>query len=388
MLVSSVSGRPHIMMPAFRNPTSASGNRYGLRARGSDRRSLGRQVLIPFTCMVFLSSRVDSAQPGNPAAHGDSAARPAEPALTLAQELEPLHREAKAARGKKRYSKVEDLRRERRRIIDASSDESSPWKRGSTAITRAREAVAGMHYADACRILETAWAPFAATPARKTVFGDVALEWFLANEAGRTVHSGKPIVSVEKLREVLQRASADDPCQVEIEAALAFLTPPKAEEAFQRQDSRTSIRERNARLLTIGRDFAAGEPIMPWHAPVEYLKAESSGFVLRDLEYLRTFFDPEAAEARISGSDRFGKTWSLVLGGGILGTSMEAEPVPGANRRRRQVLKLHSYDQSSDRVPRAWRELVPQTVVVALDGAAPKVHDWQLTPADVVARLK
>jgi hypothetical protein len=307
-------------------------------------------------------------------AHADDSAKSLPPP-SLDDQLAALHQEAKTARESKQFAEVERLRLERRRLI-RESKASSAWTKGMTAITQAEQAVGLMQYARACQILQAAWNSFESLPPRRVVFGDLAIELFLATEAARMVDPELEHVPVATLRKALERAATDDPCQVEVEAALAFLSRPNADESFQRQNVRESIRLRNDRLLAIRRDPNAGGPILPWHAPVQYLQAKSTSFVLGDIDYLRAFLDPRT---RLSGTNRHGEAWCLALGGGILGISMDrsgGEP--------RTVVTIDSYDLGR----RAWQELRPQVLVVTAAVPDAAGDQWQLSGGWVQKRLE
>jgi len=293
----------------------------------------------------------------------------------LDAQLAEVHKEATAARTAKQFAEVERLRLERRKLL-LDSKENSAWSKGMKAVTQAEQAVGLMQYERACRILEAAWKSFDALPPGRVVFGDLALELFLATEAARMVDPNVVHVPVDSLRKWLQRAAADDPCQVEAEAALAFLSLPNAEESFQRQNVRDSIRARNDRLLSIRRDPQGSDPILPWHAPVQYLQAKSTSFVLGDIDYLRTFLDPRAP---LSGTNRHGEAWSLTLGGGILGISTDR-----SDGEVRQVVTIDSYDPGR----RAWQELRPQVVVVAAAVPDAEAGPWLVSGGYVQKRLE
>jgi len=326
------------------------------------------------------------APPPPPAAEAPAAQQPAaqpraaEPAPALADQLDALHKQAREARGKKDFAEVERLRLERRRLI-AGSSEATRWKQGLAAIDKAREAVARMQYAQACAALQAAWQPFAATSARQAVFGDVAMELFLAHEAARMVDPKVAPVAEETLRKCLTRAADDDPCQVEVAAALAFLDPPDAKEALRRIDERRSVADRNGRLLAIQRPVSGGAGILPWHAPVEYLLAKSSAFVLGDLDYLRGFFRPER---RLGGSNRLGESWSLVSWGDVLGGGILVATTESGADGVRSVFRLDCYDAEG----RTWRQLSPEVVVVSSAASQSRRAEWQLGVDDVQGRLR
>jgi len=290
--------------------------------------------------------------------------------------LDALHKKAKAARGERKLAEVERLRLTRRKLI-SDFPGSSPWRRGMIAIKEAEKAVELMEYEKACQILEAAWKPFAAMPSPKIVMGDVPVQLFFATEAARMVDPNRAYVAPDRLRQMLERAAADDPCQIEAVAALAFLNRPDAGESFQRQNDRESIRARNDRLISISGGTDSGGQILPWAAAVEFLRAKSTSFVLGDIDYLETFLDPRT---QLAGTNRHGQAWCLTLGGGILGLSTERSGV-----RVQEVIAVDSYDR--DR--RIWRNLRPQILVVsaAVADADADAEPWRIKQSAVQSRL-
>lgn len=289
--------------------------------------------------------------------------------------LDALHQNAKAARGERRLAEVERLRLARRKLISGFPG-SSPWRQGMIAIKEAEKAVELMEYERACQILEAAWKPFAAMPSPRVVMGDVPVQLFFATEAARMLDPNRAYVAPDRLRQMLERAAADDPCQIEAVAALAFLTRPDAGESFQRQNDRESIRARNDRLLSIGGGADSGGQILPWAAAVEFLRAKSTSFVLRDIDYLETFLDPRT---QLAGTNRHGQAWCLTLGGGVLGLSTER-----SGDRVQEVIAVDSYDRDRH----IWRNLRPQILVVSAAVADADAEPWRIKQSAVQSRLK
>jgi hypothetical protein len=298
-----------------------------------------------------------------------------QPAASLTTQLAALHKEARSARESKDFAKVEELRASRLQLIEGA-EERTIWTNGMAAIRQADEAVARMDYSRACRLLEAAWKSFADLPPRREVFGDIALNMFLAVEAARMVDPNAAPMPVDEVKAALERALKDDPCQLEVVAALAFLSRPDVMEAFQRQSDRESIGERNGLLLGIARDPNGDEPVVPRHAAVEYLRAKSSSFVLGDMDYLRTFLDPKT---RLQGTNRHGQAWCLTLGGGILGLATDR-----LGGKPRSVVTIDSYDTGR----REWRVLRPQVLLVAAAGADDDSGRWQVDPATLAKQFE
>ena len=131
------------------------------------------------------------------------------------------------------------------------------------------------------------------------------------------------------VRGALEKAVSNDPCHLEAVTMLAFMEKPEPSESFQPAELRESLRKRNQKLLKLGsekqsdavpsagvsaQDRATGN-VMPWEAPVEYLKAKSTSFILDDLKYYTGFLDEQSP---LIGTDRRGEDFSVVMGGMLL----------------------------------------------------------------------
>ena len=131
------------------------------------------------------------------------------------------------------------------------------------------------------------------------------------------------------VRGALEKAVSNDPCHLEAVTMLAFMEKPEPSESFQPAELRESLRKRNQKLLKLGsekqsdavsgagvtaQDSGTGN-VMPWEAPVEYLKAKSTSFILDDLRYYTGFLDEQSP---LIGTDRRGENFSVVMGGMLL----------------------------------------------------------------------
>lgn len=289
--------------------------------------------------------------------------------------LADLHAKAAEARNSGDHATVERLRLERLQLVQKAAGKSV-WKDGARAITAADALVRRMKYKNAAEVLKKAWQPFSASSGRDSaVLGDIALKMFEVQQAAIAVfppgHPEFPAITLEEMRAALQRAQADDPCQIEVRAAQAFLTNPNADESFQPAELQPSLVARNRDLLGISYAKEGERPILPWHAAVEFLKAKSSSFVLDDLEYLDTFLDPGF---RIQGTDRLGEPFCVVLGGGLLVNGAD----PQTGRSRRYVFDYVAGDKQ-------WRRFRPLMLVVVPEDV--KVEAWSLDEASVSAKL-
>ena len=244
----------------------------------------------------------------------------------LSASLKSIDRRARKAREKKDLQLVDDLRLERLSLLKAArpskDDASVAWTRGYEAIQQADKSKRMMQYIDACKPLVEAWKPFAEPARGEPVFGDIALKLFEVVQAATALHPDfltremGGSVSEDFLLQALQAAVKDDPCQVEAAAMLAFLEKPKPEEAFVPADQRPSLRDRNRILLDISAPKEMDWKFVPWFAPAEFLKAQSSSFVLDDLSYYTNFLNERGF--RLKGEDRFGEQFQVVLGGALL----------------------------------------------------------------------
>jgi len=289
--------------------------------------------------------------------------------------LADLHAKAAEARDSGDHATVERLRRERLQVVQKAAGKSV-WKDGARAITAADALCRRMKYKNAAEVLKKAWQPFADSSSRDSaVLGDIALKMFEVQQAAIVVfpsdHPDFPSLSLDEIRAALQRANALDPCQIEVRAAQAFLTKPNADESFQPAELQPSLISRNRDLLGISYAKEGKDPILPWHAAVEFLKAKSSSFVLDDLQYLGTFLDPAF---RIQGTDRLGEPFCVVLGGGLLMNGVD----PQTGRSRRYVFDYVVGDKQ-------WRRFRPLMLVVVPEDV--KVEVWSLDEASVCAKL-
>jgi hypothetical protein len=244
----------------------------------------------------------------------------------LRASLRAIDKRARKARDKKNLQLVDDLRVERLSLLQtaqpAKDDATVAWTRGYEALLQADKSKRMMQYTEACKPLAEAWKPFAEPARGEPVFGDIAVKLFEVVQAATALHPDfltrelDGSVSEDFLRQALQAAVKNDPCQVEAAAMLAFLEKPKPEEAFVPADQRPSLRERNRILLDISAPKEMDWKFVPWFAPAEFLKAQSSSFVLDDLSYYTSFLNERGF--RLTGEDRFGEQFQVVLGGALL----------------------------------------------------------------------
>jgi hypothetical protein len=255
-------------------------------------------------------------------------AEPDKPPAGLDTQLAALHDNARMAREKREFARVEDLRLERLALLEAAAagdDEAaakSPWVAGAKAIAEADSLIKGMQYEQACKVLLKAWQPFEKPSRGEPVFGDIAMKLFQATQAALAVYPEFTAVDAGVLQKAVQRAADADPCAVEAKAADAFLTTPDPDEAFERAELRPSLKARNQLLLDISYEANRDERALPWHAPTEYLKAQSSSFVLGDLGYGERFLGPRR---HLHGRDGYDEPFTIVMGGSLLITHRDQD---------------------------------------------------------------
>lgn len=300
--------------------------------------------------------------------------------------LEAIHSKAQIARDRGNFDAVEDLRLERLKAID-SLPELSAWKQGIDAIKRSDRAIQQMRYAEAVETLLKAWQPFEAAHddnPKAILFGDIAMKVFEAVQAALAVYepsdqSAFPKLQDAELERLVNTAYESDPCQVELRAVRAFLTPPDADETFLPQARRKSITRRNEDLLAIAYPGDKTVPIRPWHGPAQFLLGKSSSYVMRDLRFLR-YLDPDT---RIRGRDRVGEVFHLVYGGAVLCYGVSAKEREETGRSTVRFF-VDVYRDGS------WHRLRPYFLMVTpSDDEAKKkrADDWRLLSTDVQRRV-
>ncbi len=260
----------------------------------------------------------------------------------LTDQLKVIHQQAETNRQLLQFNEVEALRIQRNRILGAATreegnltQEEKSWIEDFKAYRAAEELIRKLEYKPAFDLCKERWRRFAAAKAGAPAYGDLVMKMVEAAMASMVIQE-KPIVPFEELKKALIEAVDRDPCQVEAQVVLAYLERPNPREAFTRAEVRTSLTNRNQRLLNLSYDFttagldetagaggyrppspppgtpgapeaptAAPPAIMPWHAPVELLKAESMAVVLQDILYTQTFLAGERLEGIDSRGARF-----------------------------------------------------------------------------------
>ncbi|MBN1492280.1 MAG: hypothetical protein JXA69_20370 [Phycisphaerae bacterium] len=202
--------------------------------------------------------------------------------------------EARKAQNEFAFDKVEAIRQQRERALRSaarspSTDLSEPekaWIEDAKAVAEAETMIQSLQYDEAYERVKTRWARFAnQKPGDGPVYGDLAMMMAKATMCSLLIYE-EPKAPLDEVEAALAKAIELDPCQVEARATLAYLRRPNPREAFTRAEVRPSLLARNKALLNLSYDPQRGGPVMPWHAPVELLKAESTESILRDYLYI------------------------------------------------------------------------------------------------------
>lgn len=304
-------------------------------------------------------------------------AEPDSPPATLDAQLMALHDNARLAREKREFAKVEDLRLERLALLaaaaagDDKTAAKSPWVAGAKAISEADSLVKAMRYEQACKLLEGAWQPFMKSARGEPVFGDVAMKLFEATQAALAVYPEFPAVDAGVLQKAVQLAADADPCAIEAKAADAFLTTPDPDEAFERAELRPSLKARNQLLLDISYDASRDERALPWHGATEYLKAQSMSFVLGDLGYGERFLGPRRL---LQGRDGYDEPFSIVMGGSLLITHRDADGT------KRPIVADYAANQGR------WLRMRPR--LIRVEPPSYKPQRWTIDEAKLNADIR
>ena len=183
--------------------------------------------------------------------------------------------------------------------------------------------VNSLKYDEAIQSLLAAWTNMVAAHPQGPVLGEVATRIFevlhqrdafwTGTTADRAAKLGR-LISDEEMMQILELAEQLDPCCVAAIPMTEWLRPLDPKEAFLRAEVRPSFQKRQERLLAISHPLrqarkskvavqtpeaaetgAAGaekaaapesQVILPWHAPAEYLKAQSLERILQETDIL------------------------------------------------------------------------------------------------------
>jgi hypothetical protein len=229
-------------------------------------------------------------------------------------------KEAEQARAEADYEKVEQLRLARwdiakeweaaspkstsiwvlafrtLREIDGEADAIRPNKKSPGMVNQLR-------YKDAARKLRDAWKEIVASsdddeslPGEVAVrFSEVAQQAVSCYRDALDEESENLVATKDEIISCLESAAGRDPCCLLALPMLQYLKPASQEEVFLRAEARPDFSSRQQSLVAISHPLitpASGQqaeqdhiPVMPWHAPAEFAKANNLKQLLQDLDY-------------------------------------------------------------------------------------------------------
>ncbi len=271
----------------------------------------------------------------------------------LSTQIDEVNKAAALARRNGDLETVEEKRRERLAIIaqaaEGGVEDGSPWLKayralvdvdGSDDVGESVGLINELKYKDACdRLLQAFDA--SAEESSGPLLGDVAVRLFEVAQQARGVfqdalddESPNSVAKTSEIIRVLRTALKRDPCCVVATPMLQYLIPSDPSEAFLRAEVRGDFRERQKELIDLTHPLVLGAepgnihvPIMPWHAPVELVKARSLRSLLQDLTYARVLTPEHLYYTDITVNGQAQKVVNYVIPGAIfLGTDALGQP--------------------------------------------------------------
>lgn len=271
----------------------------------------------------------------------------------LSTQIDEVNKAAVLARRNGDLETVEEKRRERLAIIAQAAEDGiedgSPWLRayralvdvdGSDDVGESVGLINELRYKDACdRLLQAFDA--SAEESSGPLLGDVAVRLFEVAQQARGIfqdalddESPNSVAKTSEIIRVLRTAVNRDPCCVVATPMLQYLIPSDPSEAFLRAEVRGDFRERQKELIDLTHPLVLGTesgnihvPVMPWHAPVELVKARSLRSLLQDLKYARVLTPEHLHYTTIEVNDRPQEVVDYVIPGAVFsGTDALGQP--------------------------------------------------------------
>lgn len=240
----------------------------------------------------------------------------------LADELRNLNKQAELTSKTKDYVATEKLRLNRLALIQSlpnevpEDHELHKWVDGGKALREVngvgiatslvnKNLAANPGLIDRCQYKQAYQRLLAAhslfSPDDDFAFGDLAIRMFEVVQQAKHVLAGSSnptssqfIASDQELLQHIRDAEQRDPCTPLAVAIRHFLTKTDPREAFLTADVRPTLRERQADLLAMSHPItelnagidprAYNWPVLPIHAPAEFLKGDSLRHILQDLD--------------------------------------------------------------------------------------------------------
>lgn len=331
-------------------------------------------------------------------------------AQDVQQDFKRFSEAARTARNARKFEDVESNRVERLKALRAAAADNAnkPTNDPILEAYRVLELVDGagddpglvnkLAYDEAARILLDAWQAMCAAFPEGPVLGEVATRLFevvhqkkavWSETAANKVAAAKPPVADSILLQVLQKAEKLDPCCVAAVPMVEWLKPLNPEESFLRAEVRPSFKARQDRLLAVSHPLlrglagsaqpqpkpaeGLGAAVLPWHAPTEYLKAQSLQMLLDETEtledVLQNWYSVYESGGRkiiryiiprkpLKGRDASGNRFELLYGRLLITSIVDKE-----GRRRPAAMLLNKKGEWEQRVvDLLWREPTDEEV--------------------------
>ena len=286
---------------------------------------------------------------------------PAAPAnaADLEAKVRAINEQAKALDKARDSEEIEKLRRMRWEAIatfaDAAPKEepTDKWLKAYSAISAVDGAenvdnvdllvsvglVNELRYKEACETLRTSWRQMIQAD-NGPVLGEVAVRMFEVAQQAKGLYedaldpsSPNNVATNAELLEALKTADKRDPCCIMARALAFYLEPADTTEAFLRAEVRKNFKSRQQSLVRLSHPLIlppsqifdqrttktnrennapatptsienADSPLMPWHATVEFDKAQSLSHLVEDLEYTKAIM-PNWQRIDVVGNYRF-----------------------------------------------------------------------------------
>lgn len=317
-------------------------------------------------------------------------------AQDLQQDFERFSESARAARKAGNFEDVESNRIERWKSLRSAAANNANKAKNDPLLTayRALELVDGtgddpglvnkLAYDEAARILLEAWQAMCAAFPEGPVLGEVATRLFevvhqkkgvWAATSADKVAAAKPPVADSILLQVLETAEKLDPCCVAAVPMVEWLKPLDPKESFLRAEVRPSFKARQERLIAVSHPLlrgikgsaqpqqkpteGLGAAVLPWHAPTEYLKAQSLQMLVDETETLEDVLQNWYSRNRyiiprkpLKGRDANGNRFELLYGRMLITSIVDKE-----GRRRPAAMLLNKNGDWEQRLlDLLWRE--------------------------------
>ena len=347
-------------------------------------------------------------------------------APALVAEITRLNTEAEKAKKAGDYEAVEKCRYERwettRLLATTFPKSTSVWATAYRAIEEVDGEEEGLRpnapckpglvnrlqYREAAERLAAAWKTVAATKDR-ILPGEIATRYFEVVQQAIHLYpdatnpeSPHFVAAEADLKRALEEARDRDPCCILATPMLQIITPLDQEELFLRAEGRPDFRRRQEELVAISHSSKPSDPIMPWHGPVEFAKAENINQILAELRQadvlqrsslrFSKLLLPEAGIDYIrpghifKGTDSLGQPFVYLYGRDFIGVVEDKNGnqqtaitwLDGPGKWEQRFLSLLWRTPSNDELSLEPRLREKQLMVESL----PRRHSWRIGDAE------